>query len=98
MEPSECAGACAGFQAMEKNHMTALRIIREIITIAIGIGAIVVTIAFDAEPWVAALGACLIAWGAWDIYKELRDSSRSGDVGEMAAERERIRQKSQQER
>jgi len=71
--------------------MVALKIIRELFTILFGVGAIVAAIAFEAEdPWLYILGVALICWGAWDIYKECRDSSRTGDVADMAKQRDEI--------
>ncbi len=74
--------------------MTTLRIIREIFTVLFGVGAIVVAVAFEADdPWLYILGIGLICWGAWDIYKEVRDSARTGDVSDMAKRREEIKKK-----
>ena len=74
--------------------MKTLKIIREIFTILFGIGAIVAAIAFEAEdPWLYILGIGLICWGTWDIYKEVRDSTPTGDVSEMAKQREEISKK-----
>ena len=71
--------------------MSGFKIFKEILEILFGIGAIVAAIVLEAEdPWLYILGAGLIAWGVWDISKELRDSSADSDVAAMKAERERI--------
>jgi len=74
--------------------MSTVRIIREIITILFGIGAIVAAVVFEADdPWLYILGIGLILWGAWDIYKEVRDSADTGDVSDMSKQREEITKK-----
>jgi len=71
--------------------MTAFKIFKEILEILIGVVCIVAGVVLEAEdPWLYLLGAGLIAWGAWEIAKELRDSRADSDVAAMAAERDRI--------
>jgi len=71
--------------------MTAFKIFKEILEILIGVVCIVAGVVLEAEdPRLYLLGAGLIAWGAWEIAKELRDSRADSDVAAMAAERDRI--------
>jgi len=74
--------------------MSRFRIFREILEILFGVGCIIAGVALKVEtPWLYIIGIGLIAWGAWNIHKELRDSSRTGDVSEMSKQREEISKK-----
>ena len=71
--------------------MSGFRIVKEIFEILFGIVAIVAGIALEIEdPWLYLIGIGLIAWGIWDISKEVRDSAETGDVSDMAKQREEI--------
>lgn len=73
--------------------MSGFKIFKEILELAFGVGIIVFALNFDAlNPIVALLGGGLILWALYSIFKELRDSNKSGDVASMAAERDRILQ------
>lgn len=73
--------------------MSALKIFKEILEIAFGVGIIAFALAFDVlNVWIALAGIGLILWAVYEISKELRDSSKSGDIAAMAAERDRIMQ------
>ena len=74
--------------------MSGFRIFKEILEILFGIGCIVAGIVLKAEdPWLYIIGVGLIAWAAWDISKEVRDSSAEGDVSDMSKQREEIEKK-----
>lgn len=71
--------------------MSGFKILTAILEIALGVGCIGVGISFASDdPVLYLLGLLLIAWAAWDICKEIRDSSSDGEVAAMAQERERI--------
>ncbi|MCA9231772.1 MAG: hypothetical protein KDA57_14070 [Planctomycetales bacterium] len=73
--------------------MSGLKIFKEILELAFGVGIIGFALAFDAlDPWIAALGGGLVLWAVYEISKELRDNSKTGEVADMAAERNRILQ------
>ena len=72
--------------------MSGFKIFSEILWILFGIGCIIAGIILEAEdPWLYIIGVGLIAWGAWDISKEVRDNRKDSDVAAMAAERDRIK-------
>lgn len=70
--------------------MSLLKIIRELFTIAFGVLGIALVVAWDAEWYYAVLGVVLIAWGSWDIYKELRDKQAGSAVDESAGARAQV--------
>lgn len=73
--------------------MSIMKIISEILYILFGIAAIVGVIALEMEAYYALLGVGLIAWGVYDIYKETRDLSQKGEVGQLSKEREEIKKR-----
>jgi len=68
-------------------------IIREIFYIGVGIAIIVLGVMYEAEWYYLLAGFTLIAWGIWDIYKEVRDLKAKSEVSEMSKEREEIKKK-----
>ena len=74
--------------------MHTIRIIRGALTSLLGIIFIGAGISLEvSEPWLYILGVVFIGWGAWDIYKEVRDSAKGSDVSGMAKQREEIMQR-----
>jgi len=74
--------------------MSKFRIFKEVLEILFGLGCIVAGIYFEVEdPWLYIIGVGLILWACWDIYKEYRDSSETGDVSDLSKEREEISKK-----
>ena len=70
--------------------MSALKIFKEILEIAFGLGILAFAIAFDVlDAWIAFLGIGLTLWGVYELAKELR-GRRDADVARMAEERRRI--------
>ncbi|MDQ7793677.1 MAG: hypothetical protein RDU89_04565 [bacterium] len=56
-----------------------LKIILGVCMIGIGVCGIGLAVAAQAgEPWLYVLGLGLICWGAWDIYKQVRDRGVTG--------------------
>lgn len=71
--------------------MSGLKIVKELLELAFGVGIIVFALAFDAlSPMIAFLGTGLVLWALYELSQEFRDSSKQGDVAAMAAERDRI--------
>ena len=70
--------------------MPILKIISEIMYILFGIATIIAVIALEMEAYYALIGVGLIAWGGYDIYKETRDLSQKGEVGQLSKERDEI--------
>ena len=71
--------------------MSGLKIFKEMLELAFGIGIIASSLAMGFfSPVIGLLGGGLIVWALYDLSKELRDSSADSDVAAMAAERERI--------
>ncbi len=70
--------------------MSTIKIIRELFTIAFGVLGIALVVAWDAEWYYALLGVVLIAWGSWDIYKELRAKQSGSAVDQSAGARAEI--------
>jgi len=71
--------------------MSISKIISELAFMAMGIIAIVVVVHYDFDkPWLFFLGVGIIGWSCRSIYKEIRDSTKNGDISKMAKEREDI--------
>lgn len=77
--------------------MPILKIISEAMYILFGIGTIIAVIALEMPAYYALIGVGLIAWGIYDIYKELRDLKQKGEVGQLSKEREEISKKLSEE-
>lgn len=71
--------------------MSISKIISELAFMAMGVIAIVVVVHYDFEKlWLFFLGVGIIGWSLWSIYKEIRDSTKKGEISKMAKEREDI--------
>jgi hypothetical protein len=67
--------------------------ISDIMYILFGVAVVIAVFAFEMEPYYALLGVGFVLWGAYEIYKEVRDLNREGEVSQLAKEREEIRNK-----
>jgi CDP-diglyceride synthetase len=77
--------------------MKTLTFIKEGFEILFGVGIIIAGIILEVEEiWIYLIGVGLIIWAIWEIYKEVRDNSKKGDVAEFSKQREDILNKHKQ--
>ena len=78
--------------------MSGLKIFLEILFIIAGILIIVFVFVYDIEAYYVLIGAALIIWGIYDIYKETRDIGKESEVSHLSKEREEINRKLKKEK
>jgi uncharacterized membrane protein HdeD (DUF308 family) len=61
-----------------------------ILMILVGIMAVINVFVFELEAYVALIGLGLIAWGVYDVAKDIRDARKGSEVKRLAEEREEI--------
>ena len=71
--------------------MSGLVIFRSILEVAFGLGIIVIMVVFKGPAYVILLGLGLSAWGAIDMYRELRDKEKESEVSKLSQERDMLR-------
>jgi len=66
------------------------RLVYGICFVLMGLGAVAGVIGGELQSWAILLGLGMVAWGAYDIHKYIREKKKEGEMDDMAKEREDI--------